>query len=114
MFSASSKIDSFVFFYSQVSSGLYHNALVTNLSQLYTWGRNLEKQLGRENTRCDLQKPTHLEQNDNVVYVECGADFTLILTDQYAVKAFGNNNAGQVMKTFFQMNDRKFKFYFEF
>lgn len=56
----------------------------------------MEKQLGRENTRCDIQKPTHLEQNDNVIYVECGADFTLILTDQYAVKAFGNNNMGQV------------------
>lgn len=84
-----------MFYFLQVSSGLYHNALVTNLSQLYTWGRNLEKQLGRENTRCDLQKPTHLELNDNVVYVECGADFTLILTDQFAVKAFGNNNVGQ-------------------
>lgn len=82
--------------YMQVSSGLYHNVLLTNTTQLYTWGRNLEKQLGRENTRCDLTKPTLLELNDNVICIDCGADFTLILTDNYTVKAFGNNNVGQV------------------
>lgn len=80
----------------QVSSGLYHNVLLTNTSQLYTWGRNLEKQLGRENTRCDLTKPTLLELNENVICIDCGADFTLILTDNFTVKAFGNNHVGQV------------------
>lgn len=90
----------------QVSSGLYHNAIVTNLSQLYTWGKNLEKQLGRENTRCDLQKPTHLELNENVVYVECGADFTLMLTDQYNVRAFGNNNVGQCGREMNSISDK--------
>lgn len=66
------------------------------MSQLYTWGRNLEKQLGRENARCDLTKPTLLELNENVICIDCGADFTLILTDHLTVKAFGNNNVGQV------------------
>lgn len=66
------------------------------MSQLYTWGRNLEKQLGRENSRCDLTKPTLLELNENVICIDCGADFTLILTDNLTVKAFGNNNVGQV------------------
>lgn len=70
--------------------------MITNTSQLYTWGRNLEKQLGRENTRCDIIKPTHLELNDNVICVDCGADFTLLQTDKLVVKAFGNNNVGQV------------------
>lgn len=79
----------------QVSSGLYHNVLLTQNSLLYVWGRNLEKQLGRENSRCDLTKPTLLELNENVICIDCGADFTLILTDHLKVKAFGNNNVGQ-------------------
>lgn len=70
--------------------------LLSNTSQLYTWGRNLEKQLGRENTRCDLSKPTLLEISENVICIDCGADFTLILTDTLNIKAFGNNNMGQV------------------
>lgn len=61
----------------------------------------MEKQLGRENTRCDLTKPTLLELNDNVTCIDCGADFTLILTDTLTIKAFGNNNMGQVTNIFF-------------
>lgn len=80
----------------QISSGLYHNALVTTTMQLYTWGRNLEKQLGRENTRCDIPSPMQLELNENVISVECGADFTIYQTDNLTIKAFGNNNVGQV------------------
>lgn len=64
--------------------------------QMYTWGRNLEKQLGRENTRCDILRPMHLELSDNVIAIDCGADFTIYQTDNYTVKAFGNNNVGQV------------------
>lgn len=30
-----------------------------------------------------------------MISVECGADFTIIMTDYYIVKAFGNNNYGQ-------------------
>lgn len=90
----------------QVSSGLYHNALVTDAARLYTWGKNLEKQLGRESTRCDLNDPSYLELNENILCVECGADFTLILTEHYAVKAFGNNNFGQCGREVAVPNDR--------
>lgn len=90
----------------QVSTGLYHNAIVTNKSQLYTWGKNLEKQLGRESSRCDLSAPTLLELNDNVIFVECGADFTMFMTDYYTVKAFGNNNYGQCGREISVGNDR--------
>lgn len=67
---------------------------------MYTWGRNLEKQLGLENTRCDLPRPTHLELSDNIISADCGADFTIYQTDSFRVKAFGNNNVGQVCETF--------------
>lgn len=71
--------------------------MVTNTSRLYTWGKNLEKQLGRESARCDMPAPAHLELNENIVYAECGADFTIVLTDHFTIKAFGNNNMGQVI-----------------
>lgn len=64
--------------------------------QLYTWGRNMEKQLGQDNTRLELDRPTRLELSDNVIAIDCGADFTIYQTDNYTVKAFGNNNIGQV------------------
>lgn len=80
--------------------------MVTDTARLYTWGKNLEKQLGRESTRCDLSDPSYLELNENILCVECGADFTLILTEHYAVKAFGNNNLGQCGREMAIPNDR--------
>lgn len=94
------------FFPFQVGSGLYHNALVTDTARLYTWGKNLEKQLGRDCNRCDLAAPTYLELSENVLCVDCGADFTIILTDHYVVKAFGNNNFGQCGRETVLASDR--------
>lgn len=85
---------------------MYHNALVTDQLQLYTWGKNLEKQLGKESARCDLPTPTLLELNDKISHVECGADFTVVMTDTYIVKAFGNNNYGQCGRELSTANDR--------
>ncbi|XP_052866276.1 uncharacterized protein LOC128272494 [Anopheles cruzii] len=82
----------------KVSSGLYHFALVTADGALYTWGKNIERQLGREGGRNEVLIPTRLETIDNVRYVECGADFTIVMTGNYGVKAWGNNNMGQCAK----------------
>lgn len=62
--------------------------------------------MGRESTRCDLIAPTYLELNENILCVECGADFTVILTDHYAIKAFGNNNFGQCGREMAAPTDR--------
>lgn len=80
----------------QVSSGLYHNALVSQHRKLFTWGKNLEKQLGRDRSQLECLKPTHLETIDDAVHVECGADFTLVMSGDLTVKAFGNSSFGQV------------------
>ncbi|XP_065095854.1 uncharacterized protein ca [Ochlerotatus camptorhynchus] len=82
----------------RISSGLYHFALVTSRSNIYTWGKNIERQLGRENGRNEVLIPTKLETVTGVEYVECGADFTLIMTDGGTVKSWGNNNMGQCAK----------------
>uniref|UniRef100_A0A182T342 Uncharacterized protein n=1 Tax=Anopheles maculatus TaxID=74869 RepID=A0A182T342_9DIPT len=82
----------------KISSGLYHFAIVTEDGSIYTWGKNIERQLGREGGRNEVLIPTRLEMVDNVEHVECGADFTLIMTKEHIVKAWGNNNMGQCAK----------------
>lgn len=78
-----------------LSSGIYHNALITTKSSLFVWGKNIERQLGRESVKPDLFVPTRHQILDDVKYVECGADFTLVITNDNELKAFGNNNQGQ-------------------
>ncbi|XP_029730146.2 uncharacterized protein LOC109403594 [Aedes albopictus] len=82
----------------RISSGLYHFALVTSRSHIYTWGKNIERQLGREGGRNEVLIPTKLDTVAGVEYVECGADFTLIMTEDGVVKSWGNNNMGQCAK----------------
>lgn len=77
-----------------ISSGIYHYALITTHSSLFMWGKNIERQLGRESVKPDLIIPTR-HQSLDAKYVECGADFTLVVTNQNELKAFGNNNNGQ-------------------
>lgn len=78
-----------------ISSGIYHYALVTTKSTLFMWGKNIERQLGRESVKPDVSAPTHHQTLDDVKYVECGADFTLVITNDNELKSFGNNNNGQ-------------------
>lgn len=60
------------------------------------WGKNLEKQLGVEKSQFEFTSPNHLNTVGPCIHVECGADFTLVMLTDYSVKAFGNNNNGQV------------------
>lgn len=86
----------------EVASGLYHFALRTTRG-VYTWGKNIEKQLGNDSSRADVAIPTQLETIRRPVSVECGADFTLVLVargegdgeEGKVLLAFGNNNMGQ-------------------
>lgn len=86
----------------EVSSGLYHFALRT-INGVYTWGKNLEKQLGNDSSRADVQVPTQLDTIKRPLSVQCGADFTLVVVSTggggrgatEALLAFGNNNMGQ-------------------
>lgn len=80
-----------------LSSGIYHYALITVSSSLYMWGKNIERQLGRENVKPDLAFPTKHQvlSEIEVKYVECGADYTLVVTNDNELRAFGNNGSGQ-------------------
>jgi hypothetical protein len=59
------------------------------------YSKNIERQLGRESVKPDLFVPTKHHILDDVKFVECGADFTLVITNDNELKAFGNNNQGQ-------------------
>lgn len=80
-----------------LSSGIYHYALITTSSSLYMWGKNIERQLGRESVKPDIFVPTkHQALSEiEVKFVECGADYTLVVTNDNELKAFGNNGNGQ-------------------
>ena len=78
-----------------VSSGIYHYALITTKSTLFMWGKNIERQLGRESVKPDVSAPTRHNTIDDAKFVECGADFTLVITNDNELKSFGNNNNGQ-------------------
>lgn len=79
----------------KLASGLYHYALLTVDGNVYTWGKNLEKQLGREGPRNEIPFPSRLENISHATALECGADFTVIALQDGSVKACGNNNNGQ-------------------
>ncbi|EDV94385.1 uncharacterized protein LOC6567740 [Drosophila grimshawi] len=80
----------------QISSGLFHFALISSTCTLYTWGKNLEHQLGTEDKdRRAVLKPSPIDSIERPMYVDCGADFTLVMTTDHIVKAFGGNSNGQ-------------------
>ncbi|XP_017076321.2 LOW QUALITY PROTEIN: uncharacterized protein LOC108111397 [Drosophila eugracilis] len=80
----------------QISSGLFHFCLISSSCTLYTWGKNLEHQLGTEDKdRRAVLKPSPIDSIESPMYVDCGADFTLVMTTDHIVRAFGGNSNGQ-------------------
>ena len=79
------------------AAGSQHSAVLTDQGQLFTWGRNLEGQLGLGN-RQSVKVPTLVTAltSDTVVTVSAGADFTVVVTDTGSVMAWGSNAAGQL------------------
>ena len=79
------------------AAGSQHSALLTARGRLYTWGRNLEGQLGL-GSRQSVKVPslvTALEE-DTVTRLAAGADFTVAVTEAGTVYAWGSNAAGQL------------------
>lgn len=75
---------------------MFHFALISSTCTLYTWGKNLEHQLGTEDKdRRTVLKPSPIDSIERPMYVDCGADFTLVMTTDHIVKAFGGNSNGQ-------------------
>ena len=81
------------------SCGSQHTAILTTNGSLYTYGRNLEGQLGL-GSRTSIDVPTEVTalRQDCISRVAAGADFTTAISDSGTVFGWGSNAAGQLGK----------------
>ncbi|XP_029454267.1 serine/threonine-protein kinase Nek9 isoform X2 [Rhinatrema bivittatum] len=84
----------------QVCAGSTHFAVVTVEKELYTWvnmqgGSKLNGQLGHGD-RASYRQPKHVEklQGKAIRQVSCGHDFTICVTDEGQLYAFGSDYYG--------------------
>ncbi|KAK3924364.1 Ultraviolet-B receptor UVR8 [Frankliniella fusca] len=78
----------------EVACGCHHSALVTEEGRVYTWGRNIDGQLGHSG-RKEAVIPT-LVPDIRAAQIACGADFTLALHADGQVFGWGSNATAQV------------------
>ncbi|XP_015431451.1 PREDICTED: uncharacterized protein LOC107187791 [Dufourea novaeangliae] len=108
----------------QISTGCHHNALVTRDGSLYTWGRNLDGQIGNGSKR-EVTIPTPLCYNPASIFAQvpprhmsfrmegnesretvnpviktvgvyCGYDYTIAIQPGGTIMAWGNNRRAQL------------------
>ncbi|XP_052121227.1 uncharacterized protein LOC113205965 [Frankliniella occidentalis] len=78
----------------EVACGCHHSSLVTEEGRVYTWGRNIDGQLGHSG-RKEAVIPT-LVPDIRAAQIACGADFTLALHADGQVFGWGSNATAQV------------------
>lgn len=80
-----------------ISSGDRHSAAVTNTGAVYTWGCGSDGQCGHSVFR-DVVRPKLVEQlvGKFISDVKCGHNFTMVMTSNHEVYAWGNNTYGQL------------------
>lgn len=80
-----------------ISSGDRHSAAVTNTGAVYTWGCGMDGQCGHSVFR-DVVRPKLVEHlvSKFIVDVKCGHNFTMVMTSDQEVYAWGNNTYGQL------------------
>lgn len=88
--------------------GCHHSAVISSTGKLYTWGLNLDGQLGVSGIRERLVPTVTLVGPPSAIVdssstngpiikeVRCGADFTLALDTAYKLWGWGSNHEGQV------------------
>ncbi|ONK75455.1 uncharacterized protein A4U43_C03F17020 [Asparagus officinalis] len=64
-------------FVEEIACGSYHTAVLTSRTEVYTWGKGANGQLGHGDTD-DRNKPTHVEalKGKHVKKIVCGPNFT--------------------------------------
>lgn len=89
------KVSSAQKFYS-VSGGNEHTIALANDGSVWAWGTNVYWQLGITDGTGYSSVPKKVPGVGGVVQIAAGGDFSLALTDQGKVWAWGNNSYGQV------------------
>lgn len=82
----------------QISCGCHHSALVTEKGQVYTWGRNLDAQLGNGARTKEALYPTYINigGGTKLQNAVCGGDFTLGMESGGKIWAWGSNQQAQL------------------
>ena len=94
-----------------IFSGWEHNIILTNKGEIYSFGNNQHYQCGYPNNNINkiITNPTNISKiNNNIkaISAACGNEYTLILSKDNEVYAFGNNEDGVL-----GLNDSKIKKY---
>ncbi|XP_050536531.1 uncharacterized protein LOC126902890 isoform X2 [Daktulosphaira vitifoliae] len=94
----------------QMCCGCHHSAIISSTGQLYTWGLNLDGQLGVSGIKERLipaitliGPPSAMADStcnscQSIKEVKCGADFTLALDSANKLWGWGSNHEGQLGK----------------
>jgi len=83
----------------EIHCGCHHSALLTDTGQMYTWGRNLDAQLGNGARTKEALYPTHINVGNGtskIMTVACGGDFTIAIDAMGKVWGWGSNQVGQL------------------
>ena len=82
-----------------VSCGNQHSMFLTDTGFVYTYGRNMDGQLGIS-SRKESKVPVAVTalKEDPICQIACGGDYSLAVSESGTVFAWGNNNAGQLGK----------------
>mmetsp|Transcript_40304 Transcript_40304/g.104469 ORF Transcript_40304/g.104469 Transcript_40304/m.104469 type:complete len:987 (-) Transcript_40304:323-3283(-) len=83
--------------WASISCGYRHSAAVTSSGSVYTWGRGKDGQLGNGLLKEKETYPLavsmdYFEQDDKVISVHCGADFSLAQTRKGKVYRWGKDS----------------------
>lgn len=85
----------------QISCGDFHGAAIDSLGNLYTWGGGKTTQFNRgqcgHGSTDFVEVPTRVQglSDKRITKVSCGAQHTLVLTDEKQVYAFGSGIYGE-------------------
>jgi uncharacterized repeat protein (TIGR02543 family) len=81
--------------------GYGYTIAVTNSDKIFAWGLNLSGQLGNgnkinQNYPIEITNNIPLNDSEFISKIECGNDFTILLTNHSRIFAFGNNSSYQL------------------
>lgn len=78
-----------------VSAGKASVSVLNSNGEVYTWGANLNGELGLGDTRSFIQIPTKVENLTDIRYINAGNCYQMAINKQGEVYATGLNDLGQ-------------------
>lgn len=81
-----------------VSCGENHSIVIVDNNQVYGFGTNTRGQLGLTDTKTNVKIPTliKLPTTSDIKILQCGRNFTVLVTVDDEIVVFGDNNTGQL------------------